>query len=132
MGTNGIVGQRVHLETVGAGDVARLFARTRGARSARRGFVWRGAGNELVNRACRGIDVNRRRHTQSAQVGNIVGEHLGRSVGHRRATQRGIALGKGCLAAGTGHGRRRLERQRRAKVDQAQVKGALGKLPVKR
>ena len=41
-------------------------------------------------------------------------------------------VGKGCLAAGTSHGRRRLKRQRRAKVDQAQVKGALGKLPVKR
>lgn len=96
------------------------------------GFVWRDAGNELVNRACRGIDVDRRRHTQSAQVGNIVGEHLGRGVGNRRATQRGIALRKRRLAAGTGHGRRRLKRQRRAKVDQAQVKGALGKLPVKR
>ena len=62
----------------------------------------------------------------------IVGEHLGRGVGHRRAAQRGIALRKRRLAAGTGHRRGGLERQRRAKIDQAQVEGALDKLSVER
>ena len=132
MGADGIVGQRVHLETIGAGDITRLFARARGARCARRHLIRRDTGDELVDRARRGIHVDCRRHAQNAQVGNIIGEHLGRGVGHRRAAQRGIALRKGRLAAGSRHHRGGLERQRRAKVDQAQVKGALGKLPVER
>ena len=132
MDANGIIGRRVHLEAVGAGDITRLFARARGARCTRCHLIRRDADDKLVDRARRGIHVNRRRHAQNAQVGNVIGEHLGRGVGHRRAAQRGIALRKGRLAAGSRHRRGGLERQRRAKIDQAQVKGALGKLPVER
>ena len=132
VGADGIIGQRIHLETIRAGDIARLFARARSTRRARRYFVRRDTGDELIDRARRGIHVDCRRHAQNAQVGNIVGEHLGRSVGNRRATQRGVALGKGLPAAGSRHRRGRLERQRRAKIDEAQIERAFGKLSVER
>ena len=132
VGADGIIGQRIHLEAIGAGDISCLFARARSTRRTRRHFVRRDTGDELVDRTRRCIDIDRRRHAKHAQVGDIVGEHLGRGVGHRRAAQRGIALGKRRLAAGAGHRRGGLERQRRAKVDQAQVEGAFGKLSVER
>ena len=132
MGADGIIGQRIHLEAIGAGDISCLFARARSTRRTRRHFVRRDTGDELVDRTRRCIDIDRRRHAKHAQVGDIVGEHLGRGVGHRRAAQRGIALGKRRLAAGAGHRRGGLERQRRAKVNQAQVEGAFGKLSVER
>ena len=132
VGADGIIGRSVHLKAIGTGDVTRFLARTRGARSTRRRLVRRDTGNELVDRARRRIHVNRWRHAQNAQINDIVGKHLGRSVGNRRAAQRGIALGKGRLAASPRHGRCGLERQRRAKVDQTQVKATLGELLVER
>lgn len=43
VGADGLIGRSVHLKTIGTGDVTRLLARTRGARSTRRRLVRRDA-----------------------------------------------------------------------------------------
>ena len=66
VGADGIVGQRIHLEAIRAGDIARLFARARSTRCTRRYFVRRDTGNELVDRARCSIYIDCRRHAERA------------------------------------------------------------------
>lgn len=81
------------------------------------------AGHKLVDDARRGIDVDRRRATQREQPRQVVGEHLGRGVGHRGAAQRRVCLGERPRAGAGRHGSARggVERRGRAEVDEAEV-----------
>ena len=81
------------------------------------------AGHQLVDDARSGVDVDRRRATQREQPRQVVGEHLGRGVGHRGAAQRRVGLGERARAGAGRRGRARggVERRGRAEVDEAEV-----------